>query len=155
MDDREQRIAETRRIVDQYKTTQGALIPCLQHLQNTFGYLPAEALETASRELSIPLAEIYGVATFYAQFHLSPRGRHIIRICRGTACHVRGSATLLETLKETLHVEENGTTEDRRFTLEPVACLGACGLAPVITVDRKTYGRLGADDLPGILEQYP
>lgn len=111
-------------------------------------------MEIISRELRIPTAEVYGVATFYAQFHLKPRGRHIIRICRGTACHVRGSLKILERVKEILKIEENGTTEDLRFTLEPVACLGACGLAPVVMINDVTYGRLTPDGIKPILDKH-
>jgi NADH-quinone oxidoreductase subunit E len=111
-------------------------------------------VETISEEMLIPLAEIYGVATFYAQFHLKPRGRHIIRVCRGTACHVRGSLKILERVKELLHVEENGTTEDLRFTLEPVACIGACGLAPVIMINDETFGRLTVEMVEGIISKF-
>ena len=147
-------IFETKRIVAPWKEKKGGLIPVLQEIQGTFGYLPPEALETVSEELLLPLAEIYGVATFYAQFHLKPRGRHIIRVCRGTACHVRGSLKILEKIKELLQVEENETTEDLRFTLEPVACIGACGLAPVIMIDDETFGRLTVDKVEGILERF-
>ncbi len=146
--------ALTREIVAPWKGRRGGVIPILQAVQKEFGYLPSEAMTTISRELKIPTAELYGVATFYAQFHLKPRGRHIIRVCRGTACHVRGSLKLMDKVKEMLGVAENGTTEDLRYTLEPVACLGACGLAPVIMVDEETHGRLTPDKLKPILDQY-
>lgn len=143
-----------RHLVASSRGQKGFLIPLLQKLQCHCGYLPADVLEYVAEELRVPLAEIYGVCTFYAQFHLKPRGRHIIRLCRGTACHVRGSFAIMETLKSTLHLVENGTTEDRRFTLEPVACLGACGLAPVLMVDDETHGRLTPDSATKILEKY-
>ena len=152
--EREEVVSRTREIVAPWKGRKGGLIPILQGAQNAFGYLPAEALQTISEELTVPLAEIYGVVTFYAQFHLKPRGRHIIRVCRGTACHVRGSLAIMERLKTELHVAENGTTEDLRFTLEPVACLGACGLAPAVMVDDETHGRLTPDSATKILEHY-
>ena len=152
--EREEVVSRTREIVAPWKGRKGGLIPILQGAQNAFGYLPVEALQTISEELTVPLAEIYGVVTFYAQFHLKPRGRHIIRVCRGTACHVRGSLKLLQTVKESLKVEENGTTEDLRYTLEPVACIGACGLAPVIMVDSDTHGRLVPEKLKEILDHY-
>ena len=151
---KEEVISKTRDIVAPWKEKKGGLIPVLQATQEAFGYLPADAVETISEEMLIPLAEIYGVATFYAQFHLKPRGRHIIRVCRGTACHVRGSLKILEKVKELLHVEENGTTEDLRFTLEPVACIGACGLAPVIMVNDETFGRLTVEMVEGILDKF-
>ena len=152
--EREEVVSRTREIVAPWKGRKGGLIPILQGAQNAFGYLPAEAIQTISEEMLMPLAEIYGVVTFYAQFHLKPRGRHIIRVCRGTACHVRGSLKLLQTVKESLKVEENGTTEDLRYTLEPVACIGACGLAPVIMVDSDTHGRLVPEKLKEILDHY-
>ena len=145
---------KTVEILEPWRGRKGFLIPVLQSVQHSFGYVPKEAIEAISREMKMPTAEIYGVVTFYAQFHLKPRGRHIIRVCRGTACHVRGSLKLLDKVKEMLKVEENGTTEDLRFTLEPVACLGACGLAPVMMVDDETHGRLVPEKLQGILDLY-
>ena len=145
---------KTVEILEPWRGRKGFLIPVLQSVQHSFGYVPKEAIEVISREMKMPTAEIYGVVTFYAQFHLKPRGRHIIRVCRGTACHVRGSLKLLDKVKEMLKVEENGTTEDLRYTLEPVACLGACGLAPVMMVDDETHGRLVPEKLQGILDLY-
>ena len=127
----------------------------MQGVQHAFGYLPGEAMEVISEETKISLAELYGVATFYAQFHLSPRGRHIIRVCRGTACHVRGSLGILERVQSELGLtHEQVTTPDLRFTLEPVACIGACGLAPVIMIDDETHGRLTKDKVPDIIARY-
>jgi NADH-quinone oxidoreductase subunit E len=150
----EEVVSKTKEIVAPWKDRQGGLIPVLQAVQKEFGYLTPDAMRTVSTEMRIPTAEIYGVATFYAQFHLKPRGRHVIRVCRGTACHVRGSLKILDKVKETLHVKENDTTEDLRFTLEPVACIGACGLAPVIMVDGQTFGRLVPDKVPDIIAQF-
>lgn len=144
----------TRELVAPWKGKKGGLIPILQSIQNLLGYLPPAAMETVAEELRKPLSEIYGVATFYAQFHFQPRGRNIIRVCRGTACHVRGSLKVMNRFKELLGVEDNGTTDDLRFTLEPVACLGACGLAPVITVGEDTHGRMTPEDVPTILQKY-
>ncbi len=139
-----------------WKEKRGGVIPVLQETQKKIGFLSREAMEAVSEELTIPLAELYGAATFYAQFHLKPRGRHIIRVCRGTACHVRGSAKIMDKIKNMLNVEENGTTEDLRYTLEPVACLGCCGLAPVVMIDDDTHGRLTDDEasLKSFLDQY-
>lgn len=145
---------KTREIVKPWKGRRGGLIPILQKVQETLGYLPEEALTTISKEMKTPLSEIFGVATFYAQFHLTPRGRHIIRVCRGTACHVRGSLKILDSVKKMLSVSENQTTDDLRFTLEPVACLGACGLAPVMVVGSQTFGRLTPDMVKGILDTF-
>ena len=152
--EREEVVSRTREIVAPWKGRKGGLIPILQGAQNAFGYLPAEALQTISEELTVPLAEIYGVVTFYAQFHLKPRGRHVIRVCRGTACNVRGSLKILNSVKEITGADENETTEDLRFTVEPVACLGACGLAPVMMVDSQTFGRLTPDMVQGILDKF-
>jgi NADH-quinone oxidoreductase subunit E len=152
---KKQEVAErTRQIVAPWKGARGGTIPVLQEVQKAFGFLPEEALMEISRELKIPPSELYGVATFYAQFHLKPRGRHIVRVCRGTACHVRGSLAILDKIKTVLDVEENGTTDDLRYTLEPVACLGACGLAPVMMVDDETHGRLTPDKVMEILGSY-
>ena len=145
----------TRAIVSPWKGRKGGVIPILQGVQHAFGYLPGEAMEVISEETKISLAELYGVATFYAQFHLSPRGRHIIRVCRGTACHVRGSLGILERVQSELGLtHEQVTTPDLRFTLEPVACIGACGLAPVIMIDDETHGRLTKDKVPDIIARY-
>ena len=145
----------TREIVSPWKGRKGGVFPILQGVQHAFGYLPGEAMEVISEETKISLAELYGVATFYAQFHLSPRGRHIIRVCRGTACHVRGSLGILERVQSELGLtHEQVTTPDLRFTLEPVACIGACGLAPVIMIDDETHGRLTKDKVPDIIARY-
>jgi NADH-quinone oxidoreductase subunit E len=146
---------ETKNIVAPWKGKKGGIIPILQKVQHTFGYLPDEAMEVVSKETKVSLAELYGVATFYAQFHLSPRGRHIIRVCRGTACHVRGSLGILERVISELGLSEGKvTTPDLRFTLEPVACIGACGLAPCVMIDEDTHGRLTKDKVPAILAKY-
>ena len=142
-------------ILSEYKDNpKGALIPVLQKAQGVYGYLPKPVLETIARELRLTTAEVFGVVTFYAQFHLNPRGKHIIRVCQGTACHVRGGAKILEAGSEHLKVKPGETTRDLEFTLETVACLGACGLAPVMMVDDNTHGRLNPLDIPGILDSY-
>jgi NADH-quinone oxidoreductase subunit E len=133
----------------------GTLIPILQKAQDIFGYLPREILILIGRKIKVPLSQIYGVVTFYAQFHLSPRGRNIVRSCQGTACHVRGAKSILAELKKQLGLEgESVTTKDLQFTLETVACIGCCGLAPVIMVNDETHGRLVPEAVKGILEQY-
>lgn len=118
------------------------VIPALQKAQALFGYVPFTAMLRISEALKAPLARVYGVATFYAQFRLQPSGRHTVRVCTGTACHVRGSDKLLDTWVEALGIEPGGTTPDGAITLERVACLGACGLAPAVMVDQTTHGRL-------------
>lgn len=141
-------------LLDHYRDYNGALIPVLQGAQDIYGYLPADVLEKISKELAIPFSEVFGVVTFYAQFHLKPRGRNIIRVCLGTACHVLGGSRIFDTLKDILGVENGGTTEDLRYTLESVACIGACGLAPCIMINDDTHGRLVPADMKKILEQY-
>lgn len=129
-------------IIAKHQQQKGALITILQKTQEAYGYLPREKLEQISDSLKISLSKIYGVATFYSQFHLKPRGKHVIRVCLGTACHVRGGERIFESMKEKLGIAEGETTADGKFTLEKVACLGACGLAPAMTLDDVTYGRL-------------
>lgn len=141
-------------VLDRFQDEKGALIPILQAIQEAYGYLPRKALEYTARQLRIPLSKIFGVATFYAQFHLTPRGKNIIRVCQGTACHVRGGAKILQTLKEQLNLEVNETSEDLKFTLESVACIGACGLAPVMMINDETFGRLTPNKIAEILAKY-
>ena len=141
-------------VLDHYRDYDGGLIPVLQEAQNIYVYLPADALETISQELSLPFAEVFGVVTFYSQFHLKPRGRNIIRVCLGTACHVLGGSKIFESIQNTLGVGNGETTEDLRYTLESVACIGACGLAPCIMINDDTHGRLVPGDMKKILEQY-
>jgi NADH-quinone oxidoreductase subunit E len=145
---------QLKELLGHYRDYDGALIPVLQGAQEIYGYLPAEVLEKISQELKIPFSEVFGVVTFYAQFHLKPRGRNIIRVCLGTACHVLGNAKVFDRLKDILGVDNGCTTEDLRFTLESVACIGACGLAPCIMINDDTHGRLTVDGLEAILEQY-
>lgn len=137
------------------RPSRGKLISVLQETQNIFGYLPSPAIEDISRHMDIPSSEIFGVATFYGQFHLQPRGKHIIRLCTGTACHVKGGGKIMEVLKKELGLKEGEfTTADLQFTLDPVACIGACGMAPAIVVDEDVYGRLTPDQVPDILARY-
>lgn len=129
-------------ILQEYKGGKGALIPILQKVQEEFGYLPKEALYKISKKTKTPISKIYGVVTFYAQFYLTPRGRNIVRVCRGTACHVRGGKSVKETVEKTLEISEGETTPDYKFTLETVACLGACALAPVMVINNAYYGKM-------------
>ena len=146
--------AKLDEIIAAHKGEAGALMPVLQKAQDVYGYLPQEVLEAIASELNIPVAEVFGVVTFYAQFHLTPRGKNIIRICQGTACHVRGAKTILEAVSKHLGVKAGETTPDLNFTIETVACLGACGLAPVMMINDNTHGRLTPADIPGILDSY-
>jgi NADH:ubiquinone oxidoreductase subunit E len=135
-------LSKVNGIIGRHGGEQGSLIPVLQEVQGAFGYLPQEALVRVSQGLKIPLSRIYGVVTFYAQFYLTPRGRHVIKSCQGTACHVRGSKGSLEALTRELKIEPGGTTDDLKYSLETVACLGTCFLAPVIMIDDNYYGKL-------------
>ena len=142
-------------VFERYKdVVNGALIPVLQTAQDVYGYLPVPVLEAIAERLAVPISQVYGVVTFYAQFHLEPRGKHIVRTCQGTACHVRGAGKILDALKENLGVAPGKATDDLQFTLETVACIGACGLAPVMMVDNNTHGRLSPDAIPEILDKY-
>ncbi len=141
-------------VLAKYKDQKGATIPILQAVQDEYGYLPYQALERIAKVLKVPFSRIFGVATFFAQFHLQPRGENIIRVCLGTACHVRGGAKIVEKLQEILQLDVGGTTADRKFTLESVACIGACGLAPVMMINNDTFGRLTTQKLAGIIENY-
>ena len=141
-------------ILTPYKQNpKGALIPVLQHAQDVYGYLPQEVLEAIASELDIPVAEVFGVVTFYAQFHLTPRGKNIIRICQGTACHVRGAKNILEAVSKHLGVKAGETTPDLSFTIETVACLGACGLAPVVTVNDQVHSKMTPETMIELLKQ--
>lgn len=141
-------------ILKKYQGVHGSLIPVLQEVQNSYGYLPKNIIERISEKMDIPSSQIYGVVTFYAQFHLKARGKNIIRVCQGTACHVRGAKAILQELEEELKIKAGETTEDLLFTLETVACIGACGLAPVLMINENTYGRLTPENIMGILAQY-
>jgi NADH:ubiquinone oxidoreductase subunit E len=141
-------------ILDRYHGEEGALIPVLQEMQEAYGYLPEEILRRVSRRLRVPMSKIYGVITFYAQFYLTPRGRHVIKSCQGTACHVRGAKGVLGSLTRELKVEPGGTTEDLNFSLETVACVGTCFLAPVIMIDHDYYGKLTPKRAVDALKKY-
>ena len=129
-------------VLTKHRGEEGALIPILQETQEIYGYLSEEVLAAIGKRLHIPLSRIYGVVSFYAQFYTTPRGRHIIKSCQGTACHVRGAKGVLESLTRELKVEPGGTTHDLNFSLETVACVGTCFLGPVIMIDKDYYGKL-------------
>lgn len=130
------------------------LIMILQAIQRRYNYLPRPALTYLATKIGIPFSKIYGVATFYATFSLEPRGRNIISICLGTACHVRGGERIRERLTETLQIGDGQTTEDGRFTLESVRCIGCCSLGPVIKINEDMHGRIGTDEVDKVLNQY-
>ena len=147
-------MAQLDAILAKYEGVKGALIPVLQEAQGAYGYLSREVIERIGEVMNVPTSQIYGVATFYSQFHLNPRGRNIIRVCQGTACHVRGAKAILKALEDTLKVTAGKTTPDLKFTLETVACIGACGLSPVMMVNDDTHGRLTPEIVPEILGRY-
>ncbi len=132
----------------------GALMPVMHEAQSIYGYLPAEVQTVIAEKLNIPLAEVYGVATFYSQFSLSPKGKHQISVCLGTACYVKGSDRILEVLEKELKIKCGECTPDGKFSIDSCRCVGACGLAPVMIIDGEVYGKLKADDVWEILERY-
>ena len=146
--------AKLREVIAAHKGQKGALMPVLQGAQEIYGYLPIEVQKMISDGLDIPLEEIYGVATFYSQFTLNPKGQYKISVCLGTACYVKGSGKILEELSKELGIEAEECTEDGKFSLTACRCIGACGLAPVITINDDVYGRLVPEDVKGILAKY-
>lgn len=145
---------ELGKYIDSMRDHPGPLMPIMQHAQEIFGALPFEVQEFIADRMDIPMSDIYGVATFYAQFALEPKGRHVVGVCMGTACYVKKSDSILNKLTEELQISPGTTTPDGLFTLEATRCLGCCGLAPVIMIDDQVYGRLKPDDIPGILRLY-
>lgn len=141
-------------ILAPYRGQKGTTIPILQKVQETLGYLPEEALPEIANFLGVSKNEVYGVATFYAQFRFEKQGEHVIRVCQGTACHVRGGALLLDTIEREIGAKAGETTEDGKFTLERVACLGSCALAPVMVVDKAVHGKLTAAKAREVLAKY-
>jgi NADH-quinone oxidoreductase subunit E len=136
-----------------YPPEPSSLIPLLQRTQERFGYLPREALEEIANYLGIPLSRVYGVATFYAQFRFEPLGKYVVKICHGTACHVNGAINIAQAITEELGIEEGQTTEDGLVTLERVACLGCCSLAPVIMINEKVFGKLNPDKVRKLIRK--
>lgn len=149
-----QKYEELQAAIEKHRGEPGALMPVLQEAQGIFGYVPMDVQEIIAEGLGTTLSEVYGVATFYSQFSLEPRGKYIIGVCMGTACYVKGAQQVLNKLSEELGVPVGTTTEDGKFTLEATRCLGACGLAPVIMINDEVYGRLTPDDIPGIIDKY-
>ena len=141
-------------IVAKYKDTRGALIPVLHEAQEVYGYLPLEVQRVIAEKLNIPLAEVYGVVSFYTQFSIYPKGQYQINVCMGTACYVKGANEVLDKFRSRLSIDVGECTEDGKFSLEACRCIGACGLAPVVTINDEVYGKLTADDVDGILDDY-
>jgi NADH:ubiquinone oxidoreductase subunit E len=147
-------LSPTQTLIGKYRQKKGALIPLLQDVQAAYGYVPDEAVQLVARDMSIFPVEIYGVLTCYTQFYLTPRGKHTIRVCQGTACHVMGAKGLFDYLLDKLEVEEGATTKDGLFTVERVACLGCCGMAPAIMIDEDFYGRCTIQNVEETWEKY-
>jgi len=140
-------------ILRKHKSKEGALIPVLQEIQKSQGYISRPVMAYVAKSLKLPLAEVFGVASFYAQFYLEKRGENMIRVCLGTACHVKGAEGVLEAFSDELAVEVGGTTKNKMFSLERVGCLGACGLAPVVMVNDKTYSKMTPERVPEIIAE--
>ena len=154
MDQSKEKFAQLQKLIDSHKNMKGALMPVLQGAQGIFGCVSEDVQKFIAEGLGFTLSEVYGVATFYAQFSLRPKGKYLISVCLGTACYVKGSQTVLDKLSEVLGIPVGGTTPDGKFTLEATRCLGACGLAPVMMINGEVYGRLTPDVIPGIIEKY-
>ncbi len=137
-----------------HKGEKGSMMPILQEAQEIYGYLPVEVQEIIARETGAPVEEIYGIATFYSQFKLNPDGKYAIAVCLGTACYVKGSGDITDAISAALNLPVGSTSSDGKYSLEATRCIGACGLAPVLTVNGDVYGRLTTADVPGILAKY-
>lgn len=147
-------VTKIKEICASFNNDPQELINVLHKCQEHFGYLPAEVQEIVSNELVVPVAKIYGVVTFYSFFTMTPKGKHPVSICMGTACYVRGAEKVLDEFRKELGLEVGQTTRDGKFSLSSLRCVGACGLAPVVLVGEKTYGRVAPDDVKGILKEY-
>ena len=150
----DQQMSDIIAIIDKYRDDQGALIPVLHEVQDYFGYLPIEVQKVISDELHVPLAEIYGVVTFYARFSTQPKGKYAVSVCMGTACYVKGAGKILEKFENALGIKAGEVTDDGMFSLDACRCIGACGLAPVATVNGEVYGRLVQADVQTICDKY-
>ena len=150
----EEQTERLNKVIEAHKGQDGAVIPVLHEAQDIYGYLPIEVQSKIAEELGVPLSEVYGIVTFYAQFSLYPKGKYQIGVCLGTACYVKGSNLILEKVKENLGIDVGECTADGKFSIDATRCIGACGLAPVMTVNDDVYGRLTADEVPDILKKY-
>ncbi|MEZ4357440.1 MAG: NADH-quinone oxidoreductase subunit NuoE [Eubacteriales bacterium] len=145
---------ELQKYIDELQGQKGMLMPVMQKAQEIFGYLPIEVQNFIAENLGISLSEVFGVATFYAQFAIEPKGKHLVGVCLGTACYVKNSEGILSRLCDELNVKPGTTTKDGKFTLEPTRCLGCCSLAPVMMIDDQVFGRLTVDKVPEILKKF-
>ena len=149
-----EQLAALDAVIAEHKTQAGALMPVLQKAQDIYGYLPVEVQKHIAAELDIPYSEVFGVVTFYSQVQLNPKGAHPVAVCLGTACYVKGSGIIMEKLEEMLGIKSGAITSDLRFSLDATRCIGACGLAPVMTIGEDVYGRLEPSMLKDILAKY-
>ena len=154
MDEFSMKIEQLDRFIESMSDTKGKLMPILQEAQNIFGALTPQVQEMISKKANIPLAEIYGVVTFYSQFRMQPKGKHTVSVCLGTACYVKGSSKVLEEAGKILGVEVGNTTYDKQFTLEATRCVGACGLAPIMTIGEDVFAKVKPEDIEEILRRY-
>ncbi len=145
---------ELEKIIAKYRGEKGMLISALQEVQERLGYLSKDSLEKVSEGLNIPISEVFGVATFYTQFHLKPCGKNVIRVCRGTSCYVRGAKDIIKTVEQFLNIRDGETTDDYQFTFQTVACLGTCFLSPVMMINRDYFGRLTPAKTETVLKSY-
>ncbi len=150
----EDKICQLNKVIEEHKDMAGALIPVLHEAQEIFGYLPMAVQKQISEGLNISLAEIYGVVTFYSEFTTEPKGKYQVNVCLGTACYVKGASDILDQFKKQLKIDVGQTTSDNKFSMNACRCVGACGLAPVVTINEDVYGKLEADDVKEILEKY-
>ena len=141
-------------IISRYKDERTPLMMILSDIQKEFGYIPLEVQELVSEEIGVPVAEIYGVVTFYSFFSLNPKGKYVIGVCLGTACYVKGAQQVIDKFSEILNIKPGETTEDGLFTLEALRCIGACGIAPALTINGKVYPKVQVSDVPAIIEEY-
>lgn len=145
---------ELLKVIEKHKGEKGSMMPILQEAQAIYGYLPTEVQKIIAEKTGVSQEEIFGIISFYAQFKLNPDGQVAIAVCLGTACYVKGSGELVEAIENDLHIQNGSTSADGKFSLEATRCIGACGLAPVLTVNGEVYGRLTKADIPGILAKY-
>jgi len=154
MVDKKEKMEQLRKVIAEHKDEPGPLMPIMHAAQEIFSYLPQDVQIEIAEGLGITLSEVYGVATFYSHFSLEPKGEHVISVCMGTACYVKGAQAVLDKLSDSLGIQPGGTTKDGKFTLLATRCLGACGLAPVLTVGEAVHGRVTPDEVPAILSLY-
>ena len=154
MSDRNEMFEKLAKVIQDHKEQKGALMPVLQEAQNIFGCVSEDVQKIIAEGLGVTLSEVYGVATFYSQFSLQPKGEYVCGVCLGTACYVKGSQAVLDKLCEELEIQPGDTTKDGKFTVQATRCLGACGLAPVMMINDDVFGRLTPAEIPGILEKY-